>query len=41
MFQGTVRNNTAVLLVIAAWLVPDKGIAIMAVIMLIMIPTVT
>jgi predicted permease len=40
MFQGAVRNNTAVSLVIAAWLVPGQGLAIMAVIMLIMIPAV-
>lgn len=40
MFQGAVRNNTAISLVIAAWLIPDKGLAIMAVIMLIMIPAV-
>ncbi len=40
MFQGAVRNNTAVSLVIAAWLVPDQGLAIMAVVMLIMIPAV-
>lgn len=38
MFQGSVRNNTAISLVIAAWLVPDRGLAIMAVIILIMIP---
>ena len=40
MFQGAVRNNTAISLVIASWLVPDSGLAIMAVIMLIMIPAV-
>jgi predicted permease len=40
MFQGAIRNNTAVSLVIASWLVPENGLAIMAVIMLIMIPAV-
>ncbi len=40
MFQGAVRNNTAVSLVIASWLVPENGLAIMAVVMLIMIPAV-
>ncbi len=40
MIQGAVRNNTAVALVIAAWLNPENGLAIMAVIMLIMIPAV-
>jgi len=38
MYQGAVRNNTAIALVVAAWLIPDKGLAIMAVIILIMIP---
>jgi len=38
MFQGAVRNNTPVALVIGAWLVPDKGLAIMAVIILVMLP---
>ena len=40
MFQGAVRNNTAISLVIASWLVPESGLAIMAVVMLIMIPAV-
>ena len=40
MFQGAVRNNTAISLVIASWLVPTNGLAIMAVVMLIMIPAV-
>ncbi len=38
MFQGSIRNNTIISLVIASWLVPDRGLAIMAVIILIMIP---
>lgn len=40
MFQGAVRNNTAISLVIAAWLIPENGLAIMSVVMLIMIPAV-
>jgi hypothetical protein len=40
MFQGAVRNNTAVSLVVASWLAPDNGMAIMAVVILIMIPAV-
>lgn len=39
MFQGSLRNNTIMSLAVAAWVVPDQGLAIMAVIMLIMIPT--
>ena len=38
MYQGAVRNNTAVVLVIAPWVVPDKGIAIVAVVILILVP---
>ena len=38
MFQGALRNNTMVSLVIAAWLVPANGLAIMAIIILIMVP---
>lgn len=38
MFQGSIRNNTPISLVIVAWIVPDTGLAIMAVIILIMIP---
>lgn len=38
MFQGAVRNNTMVSLVIAAWLVPSNGLVIMALIILIMVP---
>jgi len=38
MFQGSIRNNTAISLVIAAWIVPDRGLALMAVIILIMVP---
>lgn len=38
MFQGALRNNTAISLVVADWLVPGRGLAIMAVIILIMIP---
>lgn len=40
MFQGAVRNNTAISLVVAAWLIPENGLAIMSVVMLIMIPAV-
>ena len=38
MFQGAFRNNTAVSLVIAAWMLPENGLALMAVVLLIMIP---
>ncbi len=38
MFQGALRNNTAISLVIADWMVPDRGLVIMAVIILIMVP---
>lgn len=38
MFQGAVRNNTMISLVIVAWLVPSNGVAIMAIIILIMVP---
>ena len=38
MFQGAVRNNTMVSLVIVAWLLPSSGLATMALILLIMIP---
>lgn len=38
MFQGSLRSNTIIALVIVAWIVPDKGLAIMAVILLIMVP---
>lgn len=38
MFQGAVRNNTMISLVIIAWILPENGVAIMALIMLIMIP---
>ena len=38
MFQGAVRNNTVVSLVIVAWLLPDTGLAIMSVIILVMVP---
>ena len=38
MYQGAVRNNTAISLVIVAWLLPDTGLASMAVIILIMVP---
>jgi len=38
MYQGAVRNNTTISLVIVAWLVPDSGLALMAVIILIMVP---
>ena len=38
MFQGAVRNNTMISLVIAAWLVPENGLVIMAIIILIMVP---
>ena len=38
MFQGSMRNNTAISLVIAAWISPESGLGIMAVIILIMIP---
>lgn len=38
MFQGAVRNNTMISLVIAAWLVPSNGVALIAIIILIMVP---
>jgi len=38
MYQGAVRNNTAISLVIVSWLLPDTGLAFMAVIILIMVP---
>lgn len=38
MFQGAVRNNTTISLIIVAWLVPDTGLAMIAVIVLIMVP---
>lgn len=38
MFQGSVRNNTMISLVIATWLVPSNGLAIMAIIIMIMVP---
>lgn len=38
MFQGAVRNNTTISLIIVAWLVPDIGLAMIAVIVLIMVP---
>jgi predicted permease len=38
VFQGAIRNNTTIGLVIATWLVPEQGIGIIAVILLIMIP---
>jgi len=39
MFQGSLRNNTIMSLAVASWVAPEQGLAIMAVIMLIMIPT--
>lgn len=38
MFQGAARNNTLISLVVAAWLVPSNGVAIMAITILIMVP---
>jgi len=38
MFQGAVRNNTMISLVIAVWIVPSNGLAIMAIILMIMVP---
>lgn len=38
MFQGSVRNNTTMGLVIAPWIAPENGLAIMAVVILIMVP---
>ena len=38
MFQGAVRNNTMISLVVASWLVPSNGLAIMAIIIMIMVP---
>lgn len=38
MFQGAVRNNTMISLVIVAWLIPSNGVAIIALVLLIMIP---
>lgn len=38
VFQGAIRNNTTVGMVIAAWLVPAQGLGIIAVILLIMVP---
>ena len=38
MFQGAVRNNTTISLVIVAWVVPTNGLAIIALIILVMIP---
>ena len=38
MFQGAVRNNTTISLIIVAWMVPDTGLAMIAVIVLIMVP---
>ena len=38
MFQGAVRNNTPISLVIVAWLIPDTGLATIAVVILIMLP---
>jgi len=38
MYQGAVRNNTAIGLVIAPWILPENGLTIMAVVILIMVP---
>ena len=38
MFQGSIRNNTMISLVVIAWVVPDTGLALMALIILIMVP---
>ena len=38
MYQGAVRNNTTIVLVIAPWIVPDKGLSIVAVVILIIVP---
>ena len=38
MYQGAVRNNTTMVLVITPWVVPDKGLSIAAVVILIIVP---
>lgn len=38
MFQGVLRQNTLIGLVIAPWIVPDNGLTIMAILILIMVP---
>jgi len=38
MYQGAVRNNTAIGLVLAPWISPEHGLTIMAVLILIMVP---
>lgn len=38
MFQGALRNNTSISLVIIAWLLPSNGLAIIALVVLIMVP---
>ncbi len=38
MYQGAIRTNTPIALVIVAWLVPDTGLSLMAVLILIMVP---
>jgi predicted permease len=38
MYQGAVRNNTPMVLVITPWILPEKGLAIVAVVIFIMVP---
>ena len=38
MFQGSIRNNTLISLVIISWMLPDSGLVVMAMIILVMVP---
>lgn len=38
MYQGAIRTNSTIALVIVAWLVPETGLSMMAVLILIMVP---